>query len=59
MFGRIIMISSVSQHGAGVNGCQYSASKGAITAMGKNLATVLMPWRITVNSISPALIGGT
>jgi hypothetical protein len=27
--------------------------------MGKNLATVLLPWRITVNSISPALIGDT
>lgn len=54
-----MLISSISQHGAGVNGCQYSASKGALTAMGKNLATVLLPWRITVNSISPALIGDT
>lgn len=58
-WGRIVLISSISQHGAGVNGCHYSASKGALTAMGKNLANVLLPWRITVNSISPALIGET
>lgn len=43
-FGRIILISSVSQWGAGVNGLHYAASKGALTAMGRNLSTVLLPF---------------
>ncbi|KAA1120483.1 hypothetical protein PGTUg99_004073 [Puccinia graminis f. sp. tritici] len=58
-WGRIILIGSISSRGGGINGCHYAASKGALCSMGMNLARVLAPDNITVNCISPALIGDT
>ncbi|KAI9615526.1 hypothetical protein H4Q26_011467 [Puccinia striiformis f. sp. tritici PST-130] len=58
-WGRIVLIGSISSKGGGINGCHYAASKGALCSMGLNLARVLAPDNITVNCISPALIGDT
>ncbi|KAH8925269.1 NAD(P)-binding protein, partial [Atractiella rhizophila] len=55
-WGRIVMISSISAHGGGLNGCHYASTKGAMTSMGLNLSTVLAPWNITVNIVSPAMV---
>ncbi|KAM3520623.1 hypothetical protein NHJ13051_006742 [Beauveria bassiana] len=58
-WGRVILIGSIAGHGGGINGCHYAASKGALCSMGKNLATVLAAEGITVNIVSPAMIGAT
>ncbi|EGG05970.1 uncharacterized protein MELLADRAFT_52674 [Melampsora larici-populina 98AG31] len=58
-WGRIVLISSISSKGGGINGCHYAASKGALTSMGLNLSRVLAPDNITVNIVSPAMIGST
>ncbi|WAQ88696.1 hypothetical protein PtA15_10A115 [Puccinia triticina] len=58
-WGRVVLIGSISSKGGGINGCHYAASKGALCSMGLNLARVLAPDNITVNCISPALIGDT
>ncbi|PLW41412.1 hypothetical protein PCANC_12019 [Puccinia coronata f. sp. avenae] len=58
-WGRVILIGSISSRGGGINGCHCAASKGALCSMGMNLARVLAPNNITVNCISPALIGDT
>jgi len=58
-WGRVILMGSISSKGGGINGCHYAASKGALCSMGMNLARVLAPDNITVNCISPALIGDT
>ncbi|KAF4454547.1 Nodulation G [Fusarium albosuccineum] len=56
-WGRIILIGSIAARGSGLNGCHYAASKGALSSMGKNLATLLAPEGVTVNIVSPAMIG--
>ncbi|KAF4585473.1 short chain dehydrogenase [Ophiocordyceps camponoti-floridani] len=58
-WGRVVMVGSIASRGGGINGCHYAASKGALTSMGLNLATVLAPEGITVNIVQPAMIGGT
>lgn len=58
-FGRLVFVSSISAIGGGVNGCHYAASKGAMSAMMKNLAAHLAPFGITANDVAPALIEGT
>ncbi|KAH6657650.1 fungal-specific transcription factor [Truncatella angustata] len=58
-WGRIILIGSIASRGSGLNGCHYAASKGALSSMGLNLATLLAAEGITVNIVSPAMIGQT
>ncbi|KAF1988857.1 NAD(P)-binding protein [Aulographum hederae CBS 113979] len=58
-WGRIIFVSSIAAYGAGVNGAHYAASKGGMTGMMKNLSTRLVEYGITVNDVSPAMIGNT
>ncbi|KAF7555695.1 hypothetical protein G7Z17_g2000 [Cylindrodendrum hubeiense] len=58
-WGRVILIGSIASRGGGLNGCHYAASKGALCSMGLNLATLLAPEGVTVNIVSPAMIGST
>ncbi|KAF5603725.1 hypothetical protein FPCIR_1164 [Fusarium pseudocircinatum] len=58
-WGRVILVGSIASRGSGLNGCHYAASKGALTSMGQNLATLLAPEGVTVNIVSPAMIGST
>ncbi|OAA51825.1 NAD(P)-binding domain protein [Metarhizium rileyi] len=58
-WGRVILVGSIASRGSGLNGCHYAASKGALCAMGLNLATLLVPEGITVNVVSPAMVGST
>jgi 3-oxoacyl-[acyl-carrier protein] reductase len=37
----------------------YAASKGGLNSMMKNLSSLLAEFRITVNDVSPAMVGGT
>ncbi|KAM0239930.1 hypothetical protein ACHAPO_002905 [Fusarium lateritium] len=58
-WGRVVLVGSIAARGSGLNGCHYAASKGALSSMGQNLATLLAPEGITVNTVSPAMIGST
>ncbi|KAF4983962.1 hypothetical protein FZEAL_754 [Fusarium zealandicum] len=58
-WGRVILVGSIASRGGGINGCHYAATKGALSSMGQNLATVLAPEGVTVNIVLPALIGST
>ncbi|KAF4554490.1 Versicolorin reductase-like protein 1 [Elsinoe fawcettii] len=58
-WGRIIFVSSIAAVGGGINGCHYAASKAGLAGMMKNLAQKLAKDGITVNDISPAMIGDT
>ncbi|KAF2733779.1 3-oxoacyl-reductase [Polyplosphaeria fusca] len=58
-WGRIIFVSSIAAYGVGLNGCHYAASKGGLTSMMKNLSSRLAEFNITVNDVSPAMIGDT
>ncbi|PSK41775.1 3-oxoacyl [Elsinoe australis] len=58
-WGRIIFVSSIAAIGGGINGCHYAASKAGLTGMMKNLSQKLAGDGITVNDISPAMIGDT
>ncbi|KFA69701.1 hypothetical protein S40285_08099 [Stachybotrys chlorohalonatus IBT 40285] len=58
-WGRIVLVGSISSKGGGINGCHYAATKGALSSMGQNLATVLAGEGVTVNVILPAMIGAT
>ncbi|KAF5672590.1 3-oxoacyl-reductase [Fusarium heterosporum] len=58
-WGRVILIGSIASTGGGINGCHYAATKGALSSMGKNLATILAGEGVTVNTILPAMIGFT
>ncbi|KAH8894714.1 short chain dehydrogenase [Thozetella sp. PMI_491] len=58
-WGRVILLGSIASRGGGLNGCHYAASKGALSSMGLNLATLLAPEGITVNIVSPAMITST
>ena len=51
-WGRVVLVGSIASRGGGINGCHYAASKGAMTSMGLNLATLLAPEGITVNIVS-------
>ncbi|KAK3180992.1 hypothetical protein K4F52_007664 [Lecanicillium sp. MT-2017a] len=52
-WGRVILVGSIAGRGGGINGCHYAATKGALYAMGMNLATVLAPEGVTVNVTEP------
>ncbi|GAM82371.1 hypothetical protein ANO11243_003500 [Dothideomycetidae sp. 11243] len=58
-WGRIIYISSIAAVGGGVNGAHYATSKAGLAGMMKNLAQKLAKDGITVNDVSPAMIGET
>ncbi|KAJ4188616.1 hypothetical protein NW767_011907 [Fusarium falciforme] len=50
-WGRVILVGSIASRGGGINGCHYAATKGALSSMGLNLATVLAPEGVTVNIV--------
>src|SRR6267142_6356974 len=54
--GSIINISSVVSTMAVPNGAVYSATKGAVDALTRSLATELGPRKIRVNSINPGMV---
>lgn len=58
-WGRLIYMSSIAATGTSVNGCHYSASKGGLDGMARNLAAKLAKHGITSNTVQPAMIGGT
>jgi NAD(P)-dependent dehydrogenase (short-subunit alcohol dehydrogenase family) len=53
--GAIVNMSSVTIMGTGV-GPHYVASKGAVVAMTRSLATSFAPHKIRVNAIAPGVI---
>ena len=54
--GRIINISSVVAEFGGVGQANYAASKGAINAFTKSLASEFASKRVTVNAVSPGMV---
>ncbi len=56
MGGSIINVSSVVSNLAVPNGSVYSATKGAVDAMTRALATELGPRKIRVNAINPGMV---
>jgi 3-oxoacyl-[acyl-carrier protein] reductase len=54
--GRIINISSVAAEHVNAGQCNYAASKGAINAFTRALATEVASRNITVNAIAPGFI---
>ena len=56
-FGKIINLTSIAARvGGGVGAGHYSASKGGILTLSKNMAKELAPHGIIVNAISPGII---
>ena len=56
-YGKIINLTSIAARmGGGVGAGHYSASKGAILTLTKNMAKELAPYNIHVNAISPGII---
>ena len=54
--GSIINVSSIAAHRGGISGHIYSASKGAVLALTRSVATELGEHGVRVNSISPGAI---
>ena len=54
--GSIVNISSVVSHLAPANGSVYSATKGAVDAVTRSLASELGPRKIRVNSVNPGMV---
>jgi 3-oxoacyl-[acyl-carrier protein] reductase len=54
--GSIVNISSVVSHLAPANGSVYSATKGAVDAVTRSLASELGPRKIRVNSVNPGVV---
>lgn len=56
-YGKIINLTSIAARvGGGVGAGHYSASKGGILTLSKNMAKELAPYGINVNAISPGII---
>ena len=56
-YGKIINLTSIAARvGGGVGAGHYSASKGAILTLTKNMAKELAPFNIYVNALSPGII---
>jgi NAD(P)-dependent dehydrogenase (short-subunit alcohol dehydrogenase family) len=55
-YGRIINLSSISAERAGIGRVAYGTSKGAVSALTRQLALELGPLGITANSIAPGPI---
>jgi 3-oxoacyl-[acyl-carrier protein] reductase len=56
-YGKIIDLTSIAARmGGGVGAGHYSASKGGILTLSKNMAKELAPYGIIVNAISPGII---
>ena len=58
-FGRILYVSSVAALNGGVIGPHYAASKSALHGLMHYLAPRVAEYNVTINTIAPALIGGT
>jgi 3-oxoacyl-[acyl-carrier protein] reductase len=56
-WGRIINLTSVAAHAGSVMAVHYSAAKAGVIAATKSYARLLAKEGVTVNAISPALIG--
>jgi NAD(P)-dependent dehydrogenase (short-subunit alcohol dehydrogenase family) len=58
--GRIINIASPAGKSMTVNGCAaYSSAKAGVLGFTRHLAFEVGPYKITVNSICPAILHGT
>jgi 3-oxoacyl-[acyl-carrier protein] reductase len=56
-YGKIINLTSIAARmGGGVGAGHYSAAKGAILTLTKNMAKELAPYHIYVNALSPGII---
>ncbi len=56
-YGKIVNLTSIAARvGGGVGAGHYSASKGAILTLTKNMAKELAPHNIYVNALSPGII---
>jgi 3-oxoacyl-[acyl-carrier protein] reductase len=56
-YGKIINLTSIAaRNGGGIGAGHYSASKGGILTLSKNMAKELAPHGIHVNAISPGII---
>lgn len=51
--GRIINVASISGHISAGKNSAYSASKGAVISLTREMAVELGPYNITVNAVSP------
>jgi 3-oxoacyl-[acyl-carrier protein] reductase len=58
-FGRILLISSVAALSGGVVGAHYAASKAGMHGLMHHIAPRVAASGVTVNSLAPALVGGT
>ncbi|WP_063736191.1 SDR family NAD(P)-dependent oxidoreductase [Streptomyces sp. RTd22] len=58
-WGRILFISSIAALNGGIMGPHYAASKAALHGLTHSLAAGVADAGVTVNSLAPALIGGT
>lgn len=54
--GSIVNVASIAAHRGGMSGHVYSASKGAVLALSRSVASELSETGIRVNSISPGAI---
>jgi len=58
-FGRILFVSSIAALNGGVIGAHYASSKAALHGLTHSLAKEVAQYGVTVNTVAPALIGGT
>jgi 3-oxoacyl-[acyl-carrier protein] reductase len=58
-FGRILYVSSVAALNGGIVGPHYAASKAGLHGLMHHIAARTADHGVTVNTIAPALIGGT